>query len=226
MPDKVIPQKSKPFNLLQIKKKPLITIWHKLLFLSPIFAIILIFKANEWYSEYQLKNNGTETYAIITKISSAGVRDPSEVENVEFSFHDNDSIVFGYTIAKTNSNYAIADNGMPLSIGDEFIVRYVTDNPDIYLVYFDKPSKTTIKSYINLTTLSISILNIFNKSEKQITQSECLANKIYEKFGTDGLATIYFNNELIVENIIHNSITYKNFINKKEVKELIKMCEK
>ncbi|MBI5539924.1 MAG: hypothetical protein HY951_07695 [Bacteroidia bacterium] len=225
MSDKVIPQKGKPFNLLQNKKKPQLTIWHKLLFLSPIFAIILIFKVNEWYSEYQLKNNGTDTYATITKISSAGVRDPSEVENVEFSFRYNDSIIFGYTIAKTNSNYALADNGMPLSIGDEFIVKYVIDNPEIYKVNYYKPSKTTIKSYIALTTMSISLLNIFPKSEKQIAQCNCLANKIYEKYGTDGLATIFFNDELVVENIMHNSLAYKNFISKKEITDLIKFCE-
>jgi hypothetical protein len=73
--------------------------------------------------------------------------------------------------------------------------------------------------------MSISLLNIFQKSEKQIAQCECLANKIYEKYGTDGLATIFFNNELIVENILHNSLAYKKFINKKEVTDLIKSCK-
>jgi hypothetical protein len=222
----VISKKGNQVNLLRNKKKPQITIWHKLIFLSPIFAIILILKSNEWYNEYQLSTNGIETVATITIVSRSGVRDPVEINNIEFEFNYNDSVVKGYTIAKTNNNYALTNIGMPLLIGDEFIVKYVKDNPKIYELKFNKPTKKTIESYINNTTKTLISLNIYATSKEQKSQCDCLSKNILRKYGINGLATIFFNNELIIENILHNSITFKNFINKKKVQELVKLCEK
>ncbi len=225
MLSKVTPQKGKPFNLLKTKKKPQITLWHKLIFLSPIFAIILIIKGNEWYSEYQLSNNGIETIATITIVSNIGVRDPVEINNVEFEFKYNDSIVKGYSLAQINNNFAISKNGMPLFIGDEFTVLYVKDNPDIYELKYEEPSINTIKKYILITSATLASIGIYHNNQNQVKQCDCLSQNIYKKFNLDGLATIIFHNELFAENIIHNSITFKKFIINKEVKELIKMCE-
>ena len=225
MLSKVPPQKGKPINLLKSKKKLQITIWHKLLFLSPVFVIILIIKGNEWYSEYQLLNNGIETVAAITIVSSIGVRDPVEINNVEFEFSYNDSIVKGYSLAQINNNFAFSENGMPLFVGDEFTLKYVKDNPEIYELNYNKPTYKTIEKYIFITSETLAAIGIYPKSQSQIKQCNCLSKKIYNKYNLDGLATIIFHDELIVENIMHNSFAFKKFINKKEVKELIKMCE-
>ena len=225
MTSKVIPRIGRPFNLSQNKRKPQITIWHKLIFLSPIFVIILIFKGNEWYNNYQLSNNGIETLAKITKVSNVGVRDPVEVENVEFEFKYRNSLVKGYSLAKINGDYAISDNEMPLFIGDEFTLRYVKNNPEIYLINYNNPSKKTIEKYINITSISISNINLYQKGPNQKKQCECLSKNIFQKLGIDGLSSLFFNNELIIENIKHNSITFKNFITKKEVLQIINNCK-
>ena len=73
-------------NKLSIKKKVELKLWHKLLFLSPIFIIVLLFKGNEWYRNYMLSNYGKETTAKITFVSLTGVHDQFEIDNVAFNF--------------------------------------------------------------------------------------------------------------------------------------------
>jgi len=207
------------------KPKPEITIWHKLIFLSPILIIIFILRGNQWYVDYRLAHNGIETIATITLVSNVGVRDPVEINNIAFEFSTGDSIYTGYTVAETNNNYAIAKNGLPLSIGDKYIVKFVHNNPGIYKINFYKPSVETILNYINIASDILEKENYFpcNKNQKQFCF--CLSLNIFRKFGFDGLAKILFYNESVIENINHNSLTFKRLIGSKDVKEIIAECK-
>ncbi|PIP54420.1 MAG: hypothetical protein COX07_05440 [Bacteroidetes bacterium CG23_combo_of_CG06-09_8_20_14_all_32_9] len=180
---------------------------------------------NDWYREYQLLNNGIETVAKITKVSSVGVRDPVEIENVAFEFAYHDSIINGYTVAETNNKYALTPDGMPLSVNDEFTVKLVKGKPEIYELDFSKPSLKTIEHYIDITSKTLINLKIFTAGEKQKSQCICLSQNIFLKYGTDGLAMVLFNDEFMTENFSHNAVTFKKFIGKKEVKELIERCK-
>lgn len=213
------------FNNIKLKKKTELKLWHKLLFLSPILIIVLIFKGNEWYKNYKLANNGIETTAKISAISLSGVRDQFDIENVAFTFIYHNSIITGYSIAETNNNYVLLPNGMPLMVNDEFKVKYVTDNTDLYEINFSKPELSTIINYIKNTSDTLKkIKNLLNNNIQNV-DFFCLSKNIYNKFGTDGLATIIFYNENIAENFKHNSITFKKFISKKEFKELLNKCQ-
>jgi hypothetical protein len=207
------------------KPKPVITIWHKLIFLSPIFIIILIIKGNQWYVDYQLSYHGIETMATIKTVSSVGVRDPVEIENVAFEFTAGDSIYTGYTIAETNNNYAFAENGLPLSIGDKYVVRFVKNNPEIYKLDFNKPDVQTILHYIKIASEILFKLNYFPLNKNQPGCCFCLSTNIFRKYGFDGLAKILFHDESVVENMKYNSITHKKLMENKEVKDLIKKCK-
>lgn len=213
------------FNNIKLKKKTELKLWHKLLFLSPILIIVLIFKGNEWYRNYKLSNNGIETTANISFVSLTGVRDQFDIENIAFTFNYHNSIITGYGIAETNNNYVLLPNGMPLMVNDEFKVKYVNDNPDIYKVDFSRPEISTIINYLKNTTDTLKKINNLINSNVQNINYFCLSKNIYYKFGIDGLATIIFYNENIVENFKHNSITFNKFISKKEFKELLKKCQ-
>lgn len=206
------------------KKNAEIKTWHKLLFLSPIFIIVLLFKGNDWYNNYQLSKNGVETWATITMVSNIGVRNPVEIENIAFEFKVNDSIITGYSIAETNNNYAFAKNGLPLSMGDKYSLKYVKNNPDHYQLDLSKADSNTINHYIQLTSVTLKKFDFFPETEFKQKNCACLANGIYQKFGLDGLSSILFYNESVVENLSNNSITFKNLMKKKEVQEMIKNC--
>jgi hypothetical protein len=208
------------------KNKPEIKAWQKLLFLSPIFIIVLLFKGNDWYKNYQLSKNGVETWATITMVSNIGVRDPVEIENIAFEFKVNYSIITGYSIAETNNNYAFAKNGLPLSIGDKYSLKYVKNHPDNYQLNLSKADSTTINHYIQLASAILEKIDFFPETEFKQQNCTCLANEVYQKFGLDGLSSILFYNESVAENISNNSITFKNLMKKKEVQEIIRNCSK
>jgi len=212
-------------NKLSIKKKVELKLWHKLLFLSPIFIIVLLFKGNEWYRNYMLSNYGKETIAKITFVSLTGVHDQFEINNVAFNFKYFDSVITGFTIAETNDNYVLLPNEMPLLVDDEYIVKYVEDNPDINEVNFLKPTVNTLINYIKITSDTLIKLKYFENSILQKNRCFNLAKLIYFKFGTNGLATIIFWNESVAENFKHNSITFRKFISNKEFKEMIEKCK-
>lgn len=206
------------------KSKPKIKLWHKLLFLSPVLIIVMIFKGNEWYGNYRLKNNGKSTFAVITYISTSGVRDPLEIDNVAFEYIAGDSVYTGYTIAQTNNSYAFANNGLPLSTGDRYKIIYVSDNPDIYEIDLKEPDPQTLIYYLNQAAKVIGNQKIFSDCKDEEKSIACFVQNVFLKFSYDGLATILFYDEYIAENISHNAITFKRFMKKKEVKELIKKC--
>ncbi len=206
------------------KAKPKIKLWHKLLFLSPVFIIVLIYKGNDWHKKDQLANKGKDTFAIITNISNAGIRDPFEIENVAFEFRTGDSIYTGYTQAETNNHYAFANNGLPLFVGDKYKVRYVSDNPAIYEIDLKEPDPQTLIFYFNKTADVLRKLDLFKNCKDTERSIACFVQNVFLKYSYDGLATILFHDEYMAENISHNAIAFKRFLEKKEVKELMKKC--
>ncbi len=213
------------YNKQTVKKRIELKLWHKLLFLSPILIIALLFKANEWYRNYQLSHNGVETTAKITFVSLTGVHDQFEIDNVAFNFNYHDSVITGFTTAETNDNYVLLPNGMPLFVNDEFVVKYVNFHPDIYEIDYSKPKISTLLNYITITTDTLIKLKYFKYSNVQKEQCFCLAKLVYYKYGTNGLAIILFYNESIANNFKHNSITFNKFIVTNEFQKLFKKCQ-
>ena len=219
-----VPANKKNFHLKPKKKEPQLKLWHKLLFLSPILIIALIFKGNEWYKKYRLENYGEKTFATITKVSMSGVRDPLEIENVAFEYKVDDSIYFGYTIAETNTHYAFANNGLPLSEGDKYLITYDTENPELVEIKLDEPDQVTLNYYFNQAAIVIKKQNIFKNSDDPEKSIACFIQNVFSLFSFDGIATILFSDEYLAENLSNNAISYRQFMDKKEIKELIKTC--
>ena len=216
--------KSPIFNLKNKKKDPVLKLWHKLLFLSPIFIIVIIYKGNEYYKEYRLNTYGKETFAMITKISNAGVRDNFDIENIAFEFKADGNTITGYTQAETNNNYAFASNGLPLSVGDFYKVKYDSLNPELYFTNLSEPDPKTLVYYFNQAAKVIKKKNIFNDTYDPDLSIACFVQNIFIKYNYDGIATILFYDEYIAENFSHNAIKFKNFFDSEEVKLLIEKC--
>lgn len=204
--------------------KPKLKLWHKLLFLSPILIIILIFKGNEWYKDYRLDKYGKECYATITQISMSGVRDPFEVENIAFEFNVGNSIYIGYAQAETNNHYAFAENGLPLSVGDKYKIRYDFEDPELYRLNLMEPDLKTLTYYFKQAACILRKNDYFTNLKDSERSISCFVQNVFMHFGYDGIATILFHEEYLAENISHNAIVYRQFFEKEEVKELIRKC--
>jgi len=191
-----------------------------------VFIAVIVFKSNEWISDYQLNNYGTKTFAQIKIVSFTGVHDQFEVNNIAYSFSTKDSVVVDFTSQTTNNNYVIADNKMPLYPEQEFEVIYSTKNPMRNKLNFYVPSIKTMCSYINEVSDTLIKLKYFCNQKNQKFKTIKLATLIFKNFSFDGLATILFYNENIVENFSHNSYKYSNFISKKEFVKILNEVSK
>lgn len=215
--------KKRTFTFKEKKIKPTLKLWHKLVFLSPVFIIALLFKYSSWQKEYRLTNKGVATVATITRISFSGIRDVFDIENVEFEFFANNNKYTDYTIATTNTNYIFAGNGMPLSTGDKFRVIYYKDDPSVNECDLFQPDTKTLLSYFDKTREIIDRNNLFNL-QGRTDVIFCFTKHIFKKYGIDGLATIYFHDEFLVENFKYNTSEFKNFVQKKEVQAFLRTC--
>lgn len=205
---------------VKFKKKAELKSWHKLLFLSPIIIILLIFKGNDWYRSYRLLNYGEKTWAKVTRVSLNGVRDVFENNNVELSYKVGDSLYWAYTMASVNHRYAINPLDIPIFPNQEYKITYDKENPDRYQVDLSKPNVNTIILYLNDVSKVISKLENIS-----LSQSMCIAHEIFRNFGFDGLAYLYFYDEYLVENLKHNKQNFPEFWNNPKVREIIAKCK-
>jgi hypothetical protein len=205
------------------KRKPEFQLktWHKLVFLSPIFLIILLFKGNDWYRAYMLKANKDSTWATITKVTLTGVKDAFDTENVVYSYTVGDSIFTEHVSVPVNHRYVIGSLDLPLFPNQRYRVYYASNKPHISEINLSVPDSQTIRNYINEASYLIG--QILSESSEERTK--CIAQKIYDKFGYDGLAYIFFYDEYVVENFKHNSQTFKTFWNSNEVMQIISSCK-
>ncbi len=195
--------------------------WHKLLFLSPIILIALLFKANDWYESYLLNHYKDSTWAVIIKANLAGARDVFDVENVAYQYKANDSVYTAYTSIPVNHRFVIGKLGIPVFPDQRYKVYYVPHKPHICRLDITQPDSATIQLFIRNAALNVrSILN-----ELSMQQAICMAEKIYQTFGYDGLAYLFFYDEYVVENITHNNKTFNNFWNTTKVQKIIKNCK-
>lgn len=205
---------------LKFKKKATLKSWHKLLFLSPILIILLIFKGNDWYSSYRLSNYGEKTWAKVIRVSLNGVRDEFENNNVELSYWVADSLYFAYTTASVNYRFAINPLNIPLFPEQEYEITFDKENPNRYAVDLSKPDIKTIILYLTDISKVISTLE-----KTSVNQSECIASEIFRNFGFEGIAHLYFYNEYLVENFKYNKNNFSEFWNKPQIREIVAKCK-
>ncbi len=204
------------------KKEYQLKWWHKLLFLSPIIVIALIFKGNEWYESYMLNNYKDSTWAVLTNVKLSGVKDVFDIENVAFEYNVGGKIYSSTISVPVNHKYVIGDLDLPLYVGQRYRLYFATKKADICKIDLTKPDTATIKKYINDVAFVIQkLLNNISTFNAQ-----CISEKIFNNFSYDGLAYIIFYDEYLVENLKHNSSTFSSFWAKSQVKNIINDCLK
>jgi hypothetical protein len=102
----------------------------------------------------------------------------------------------------------ILDNGMPLESGDEFVVKYTTQNPDVHQIDYQQPTETQIDTYHQRAIQQYLAAN----PAASRAEATCLVKVAYELTGIAGLADFYFQKARPNENTQHNETTFKRLI--------------
>ncbi len=117
------------------------------------------------------------------------------------------------------------DNGMPMEIGEEFLVVYNKEDPDYFDVLFEPISRQTLRIYEQITVPVIVEWLTQEGLKNDDYHALCTFRHLYNTFGAEGLAAMYFYNEPLIENPEHNSWTFESFSNQQLFKDCISFCQ-
>lgn len=124
---------------------------------------------------------------------------------------------------KINTQSLISENGMPIEDGDEFALRYTTNDPKKNILDYNKPTPKQINKYHDRAMAKYQSLH----PEKDQAYCGCVIDLAYDLKGIDGLANLYFQQAKLSENPRHNENTYLKLINDPVFKEKLKnKCDK
>lgn len=184
-----------------------------------ILTALSIYFGYNWFVDYQIARNPVETEMIVYAIGSRRVIYDFPTEN---GFFRDKSFVNGKGLQMR------AGNGMPLSIGDEFGLRYKSGDPDYHRIDYDQISFKTRQRYLDL--VKPRIMRIYRERwtnlsyGEQKIKAECLASLVIQKMGLSALAHIYYFRTNPLNNIRHNSWTWQVFKHSDEYQSIEKLC--
>ena len=117
--------------------------------------------------------------------------------------------------------WLISDAGMPVLLGNDYIVRFNTSNPNFALLKDKFISPETAEVYYNIVRHSIAEkLNLSLEDPAVI----CMYWSTLDRFGVDGLAHILFSKTPFLKNWYHNENTYGGLVASKEFQNLYRSC--
>ena len=95
---------------------------------------------------------------------------------------------------------------MPLEKGDEFIVRYIPNNPRLHDIDYSRPTEKQLNTYRDRAI--DKYLQLFPETDSVFCA--CMAKIAYELNGLDGYADFYFQDVSAEENPQHNRNSFQS----------------
>ena len=117
-------------------------------------------------------------------------------------------------------------NGMPLEIGEEFLVVYNQDEPEYFDVLYEPLTRQTFRIYEQITSAKIEQWLRENDYKDDSYRANCMFHLIYKEFGIDGLAQMYHYKEPLIENTKHNAWKFKSFKKQRAFLNIVNLCQK
>jgi hypothetical protein len=158
-----------------------------------------------------LQYHGQESVATVEAIY-----EHKDFTTVRFSFATEDGRAHS---ARTNLEplpLPLLSNGMKVEEGDQFALRYVSDNPGLHEIRFDQPTEQQLRTYRERAKARHQQLHP-NLTGQQI---DCLLDLAYEQQGIKGLAAFYFQEAAPSENPFANELAYKRLTRDPDFKNL------
>lgn len=180
--------------------------------LITIGIIAILFLLAWWYNEVRVDQNA------LSKVRYSSWQAPAKVfvsndNTLKYSFVADGK---GYTAKTARPNQSL----FPLESGDEFIVKYDFDNPNVNLLDFQSPTSAQVARYRQRAVEQH--LKLHPDLDKK--QVECLLNIAFEIKGLDGYADFYFQNATPAENTEHNHDTYGRLIRDFPFQKAARFC--
>ncbi|MGB0929612.1 MAG: hypothetical protein ACPGVB_02465 [Chitinophagales bacterium] len=146
--------------------------------------------------------------------------------NIRYKFKVADDIYYGDTyLYKKIDHYYLAQTGLPIQTGDEFIVLYEPSNPNVNKILFDRPSPQKLEQY-QLTAREACLKNIplSVPPDKDLSYCECLRAYLFQQYDLEALAHIIHQSTRKTRFEDFNEETYPKFMNQERQQEIEATC--
>lgn len=172
-----------------------------------------------WFYNYKIDSNKASTKTVVTALA---------INRVVYEFTANGVRYQEEEYVHKSGYTMLADNGMPLKLGDEFSLSYNHNDPSYNRIEYSRMSENTLQRYIEMAKKSVKTIYFEEWSKLQPTEkdikAECLVLLIYEQYGLDGLAQLVFWDEAFLENFQHNSLSWYFFSRSEKFREVEELC--
>lgn len=172
-----------------------------------------------WFYDYKIDSNMASTKTTVTAIG---------INRVVYQFTANGERYQEEEYVHKSGYTMLADNGMPLKIGDEFSLSYNQNDPTYHRVEYSRMSENTLQRYIQMAKKSVRAIYSEKWMELDAAQkdikAECVVLLVYDQFGLEGLAQLVFWDEALLENFQHNSLSWYFFSNDEKFREVEELC--
>ncbi len=153
-----------------------------------------------------------------------------EPRRLHFRFEHEGTVYRQDAYASKTGTEMKAATGMPLFVGDKFVVRYNAGEPQYYTLFYDRVGPNTLQRYLNL--VSFKLIDLYHtkwaalpyETKKHIAY--CMAREIYQEYNIEGLSHVYYAETFFLENISHNSFSWFFFKNRPAFRRLEVRCTK
>lgn len=186
-------------------------------------AIILYFTISwgwSFYKDLLIDNNPVYTTAEVVGIGQNRVVYQFETEmgiKKERSYVSRDGMVM------------LADNGMPLEIGDRFELIYQRGDPGFHRVNYEKMSAETLNRYMYSVSNELQLW--LSETEPEMDEAflkrtaDCITLLTFQEYQMDGLSRILHRHSFFMENLNHNSVHWFFMKRSDTFQELVEKCK-
>lgn len=120
-----------------------------------------------------------------------------------------------------NNESIVLKNGMPLEMGDEFVVKYLPYNPKKNQIYYERPTTKQLSTY---KARAVKKHLEYNPGLDP-GYCSCMIETGYQIKGLDAIADFYFQKTSAQENSQHNRDSFHRLTRSEEFKEAVaKKC--
>ena len=186
-------------------------------------AVVVVIFGTKYWNGVQDKVELADKLAQVGEETNATVLIPGREEGGKISYF---FLVDGkaYTIEQEHPEEEpiLLETGMPLEKGDEFIVRYVPENPRLHLLDYSRPTAKQIDIYKKRAIGEYKI----HHPDKDLNYIDCLADIAFEMKGISGFADFYFQATKPLKNPLHNTQSFKRLVrNQPFQNEVARRCQ-
>ena len=190
-----------------------------------LLVAILILSFSGWqgykfYFNLKIKGNAVHTEAEVVGIAH---------KRVIYNFRVGDELIQDRAYVSSHKITMLADNGMPLAIGDRFELVYNSEDYEFHKINYEKVSPETMRRYLSLCAEELK--EIYNREWSDLDISDqniralCMSLLIFKQYGFDGLGSIVFYDANVLDNFSNNSLSWYFMKDDAEFLEIYHSCE-